>query len=141
MRAVIDTNVLLSGLLWRGPPHTLLEELRRGALVLISSPLLLAELSEVLGRSRFAAILARSNISRERTLADMRQLAEIIEPAPLPRPVCRDPDDDHVLACALTAEAEIIVTGDRDLLELGTFRAIRILTASEALSVLAELGR
>lgn len=72
MRAVIDTNVLLSGLLWHGTPHALLEQVRDGTLGLVSSPALLAELAEVTGRSKLAAILVRSNTSRERLLAELR---------------------------------------------------------------------
>ena len=91
MRAVIDTNVLLAALLWYGPPHALLALVRSGSLGLVSSPALLAELADVLGRSRFDAILVRSKTSRENALAEVRQLAEVIEPPPLPQPVCRDP--------------------------------------------------
>lgn len=47
MRAVFDTNVLLSALLWGGPPHALLEQVRNGTVTLISSPALLAELARV----------------------------------------------------------------------------------------------
>jgi putative PIN family toxin of toxin-antitoxin system len=50
VRAIIDTNVLLSGLLWHGPPHTLLDRVRDGTVTLISSPALLTELSDVLAR-------------------------------------------------------------------------------------------
>lgn len=103
VRAVIDTNVLLSSLLWHGAPHTLLEAVREGALGLVSSPALLAELERVISRAKFDAILIRSQTSREQSLAELRQLAEVIEPAPLPQPVCRDPDDDAVLAPARVA--------------------------------------
>ena len=73
MRAVIDTNVLVSGLFWHGPPHMLLEHARDGALDLISSPALLAELTTVLGRAKFETILARTGSSLELVLAGMRQ--------------------------------------------------------------------
>ena len=53
MRAVIDTNVLLSGLFWRGAPYRLLEQVRAGAIMLISSPELLVELDEVIRRPKF----------------------------------------------------------------------------------------
>ena len=66
MRAVIDTNVLLSGLLWHGTPHALMECVRRGTLTLVSSPALLAELADVVGRTKFDVILARANAPRER---------------------------------------------------------------------------
>lgn len=94
MRAVIDTNVLVSGLFWHGPPHILLEHIRDGTLDLISSPALLAELTNVLGRAKFETILARTGSPLELLLAGVRQLAEIVDPPPLPQPVCRDPDDD-----------------------------------------------
>lgn len=125
MRAVIDTNVLLSALLWRGPPHALLEQARNGMVTLISSPALLAELAEVIARAKFNVILARSNTSRAQTLAQVRQLAEVIDPPALAKPVCRDPDDDAVLALAIAAEADLIVSGDDDLLSLIHFEAFR----------------
>lgn len=56
-------------------------------------------------------------------------------------PTLRDPDDDHILACALGAQAVLIVTRDRDLLKLGTFRDIRILAAREALDLIATAAR
>ena len=112
MKAVIDTNVLIAGLLWRGPPHTLLEHVRAATVSLLSSPALLAELADVIGRAKFDAILTRTNTSRERSLAEVRRLAEVIDPPPLPQPVCRDPDDDQVLALALAAKVELIVSGD-----------------------------
>jgi putative PIN family toxin of toxin-antitoxin system len=133
MRVVLDTNVLLSGLLWHGPPHTLIERVREGTLFLVSSPALLAELGEVIARPQFAAIVARSNTSPEHSLAELRALAEVIEPAPLATPVCRDPDDDAVLALAIAARADLIVSGDRDLLDLQRFQDIAILTPAEAL--------
>ena len=134
MRVVLDTNVLISGLLWHGPSHRLLDYVRSGTLTLISSPALLAELSEVIGRPKLAPILARSNTSRERSLTELQTLAELIAPPPLPQPVCRDPDDDAVLALALAAQADLIVSGDNDLLVLNTFQNIPILTPAAALS-------
>jgi len=100
VRAVIDTNVLVSGLLWHGPPHVLIEQIRTGTLTLVSSPALLAELGEVIRRPKFRAILTRSRVDPARLLAQLRQLAEIIEPPPLSTSVSRDPDDDGVPALA-----------------------------------------
>ena len=69
-------------------------------------------------------------------MQDYARLAEVVVPAALTEPVSRDPDDDLVLATALGAEASLIVSGDRDLLELGTFRDIRILAAADALTLI-----
>lgn len=134
MRAVIDVNVLVSGLFWHGTPHTLIERLREGRLRLISSPALLAELAEVLERPKFDDILQRSNTSLERTLADIQALAEVMAPPPLQEPLCRDPDDDEVLALAVAARADLIISGDTDLLDLSNYEGIPIVTPTEALS-------
>lgn len=135
MRAVIDTNVLLSGLLWRGASHALLKSVRDGALVMVSSPALLAELARVIARPKFDAVFTRSATSRDQALSEVRQLAEVIEPAPLPRPVCRDPDDDAVLALALAAQVDFIVSGDDDLLVLARFQGISIVTPVQAVQL------
>lgn len=137
MRAVIDTNVLLSGLLWHGSPHSLIESARSGNLTLLSSSVLLAELTDVIGRAKFTSILTHSNTSREQLLAEVRQLSEIMEPAPLSEPVSRDPDDDHVLALAFAAQVDLIISGDHDLLSLKAFRGIPIVTPAEAVRIVA----
>jgi putative PIN family toxin of toxin-antitoxin system len=133
VRAAVDTNVLLSGLFWRGAPHALLEQARGGGLTLISSPSLLAEFAEVLSRPKFRAILDRSNTDPEQTLAALRRLVEIIDPPPLPAPVSRDPSDDAVLALATASQADLIVSGDADLLTLGSYAGIPIIDPAEAI--------
>jgi len=133
VRAVFDINVLVSALLWHGPPHALLEQVRNGSIALITSPALLVELADVIGRAKFDAILMRANTSREQVLAQVRQLAEVVDPPPLPQPVCRDPDDDAVLTLELAAKVDCIVAGDDDLLVLETFQGIAIITPAQAL--------
>jgi len=136
VRAIVDTNLLIAAVLWRGPPHRLLEHARGGALTLVSSPTLIAELEEVLARKKFSTILARASLSREHAFAQLRQLIVIVDAPPLSVPVCRDPDDDHILAAAQAAEADSIITGDHDLLALGAFQGIPIRTARQALAIL-----
>ncbi len=138
MRAVIDTNVLMSGLLWRNTPHALLEQVRNGTVMLISSPALLAELARVIDRPKFDVILLRTNTSRTQALAEVRQLAEVIDPPPLAQPVCRDKDDDAVLALALAAQADMVISGDDDLLCLHPFEGIPVLTPAQALQRVLE---
>ena len=132
LRVVIDTNGLLSGLLWHGAPHVLLEHVRAGTLGLVSSPAILAELAIVLARPKFEVILARSNTSREIAPAELRQLAEVIEPPRLDSPVCRDPDDDAVLALALAAQVDVIISGDDDPRALTHFQGSPISAPAQA---------
>jgi uncharacterized protein len=141
VRIVADTNTVLSGLLWQGPPRQIIDHARAGAVTLHTSLTLLAELAEVIGRGKFAQRILRANLSAARLVEDYHRLAVLVEPQPLPAPVSRDPDDDHVLACALAAEATLIVSGDDDLLTLGTFRGIPILAARQALDLIATAAR
>jgi len=136
VRAVIDTNMLVSGLLWTGKPHTLIEQVRAGTLTLVSSPALLAELAEVVTRPKFKDILARSNTNPELMLTQVRLLAEIFDP-PLPESVSRDRDDDAVLALAAAARPDLIITDDKDLLVLGNHAGIPIVSATDALARIA----
>ena len=135
IRAVLDTNVVVSALLWHGTPHALLSQMREGALTFISSPALQVELTQVIARPQFETILARSNTSCERAPAEVRALAEVIAAPPLAKPICRDLDDDAVLALALAANADLIVSGDHDLLDLNLFQGIEIVTPAAALRI------
>ncbi len=136
MRAVIDTNVLLSGLFWHGAPHALLAQARTGTLTLISSPALIAELSETISRKRFRDILIRTGTDSGRILAEISLLIELVDPAPLLKPISRDPDDDAVLALAIAARCDLVISGDQDLLVLGHYADIPIVTPAKALAMI-----
>lgn len=73
-------------------------------------------------------------------LAEVRQLADLVEPPSLAQPVCRDPDDDEVLALALAARVDLIVSGDGDLLVLQAFEGIPIVTPAQALQRIGTGG-
>jgi predicted nucleic acid-binding protein len=89
----------------------------------------------VIVREKFAKRVRAAGLSAAELVQDYEHLAEIVTPEPLPAPVSRDPDDDHVLACALAAKAELIVSGDkRHLLVLSEYHGIPIRTASDVLS-------
>ncbi len=135
MRAVIDTNVLLSGLLWHGPPHTLIELIRNGALALVSSPALIAEFTDTINRPKFRVALSRCGASPDHMIAELCLLAELIDPPPLPAPASRDRDDDAVLSLAVRARTDLIISGDGDLLVLGAFANIPIVAPAQALAI------
>lgn len=134
MRIVLDTNVALSALLWRGKPYRLLEAIRqRSDVRLFSSPVLLAELTDVLSRPSPAKQLAVIGKSAREVLADYIEIVEVVEPDEVPRVVPSDADDDHVIAAAVTAHATLIVSGDSDLLSMGSHQGIDILSAVMAI--------
>jgi uncharacterized protein len=131
VRVVLDTNVVVSALLWGGVPEQILQLAREDELELVSSPALLAELSGILNRPKFAAKLAQKNSSPSEVVALYTQLAETIEASPIEQTTLRDPDDAAVLACALAARADLIVSGDADLQTLGRYQDIPILSPAE----------
>lgn len=137
MRVVADTNTVLSAFLWGGPPKAVLDAARAQHITLFASAALLAELEDVLSRDKFAARIIRIETTPATLLRQYRALIHLVRPTAI-APTSRDPDDDHVLACALGARAELIVSRDKDLLDLGTFHAIRILKAAPTLALIAQ---
>ena len=122
MRVLYDTNVLISGILFGGTPRSLMSAAIRGEVDLVTSPHLMSELEGLLARKFGFSVASASAIRSE-----LESLAEVVVPEDVPR-VCRDPDDDAVLAAALKGEAAFIITGDSDLLVLGDHEGIEIIT-------------
>jgi putative PIN family toxin of toxin-antitoxin system len=126
MRAVLDTNILVSGLLWSGPSRQILNAARRGAVQLFTTQVLLDELADVLRRDKFAARLEQAGVTSRTLVTGYAALAKVIEPQEIPPTILDDPDDDAVLACAIAANAQVIVSGDSHLLNLCLFSNIPI---------------
>ena len=137
MRAVLDTNVVISALIWGGKPLSLFAAASEGSLHLQTSPILLSELRGVLERRHLAARLERRHLSIERAVALYARLVTVHDAPPLSVAVARDPDDDAVLAVAVAAQADLVVSGDRDLLVLGPYVGMAIVTPAQALAMLA----
>lgn len=136
MRFVLDTNTLVSAFLWRGTTAKLLQILHTQQHDILSSEILLSELIEVLKRPKFNTQIGKINQTPDQLINQWLDVIELIETISLVTPVSRDIDDDEVLACAMSAKADYIVSGDKDLLVLKAFRGIPIVTAAQALEVL-----
>lgn len=137
MRAVVDTNLLVSGLLWGRNPGRLLNAATQGHLRLCISEALLAELREVLHRAKLAGRLAVRGETPEAVLASVRSICEVVSAPDIPKPAgLRDPKDLMVLSCAKAAKADAILTGDDDLLTMKEFEGIPTLPVREALEKL-----
>ena len=132
MRLVLDTNTALSGLLWGGTPGRLIDAAEAGRIELASSAALLAELQGVLWREKFAKQLTRRGLTVAHVFDGYAALVVIVTPAVIELTITRDPADDQVLAAALAAQADLIVSGDAHLLDLKIFHGIEIVTAAIA---------
>ncbi len=134
MRFVLDTNTVISGLLWRGAEHALLASAgERADVSLYASPWLLAELADVLSRSKLAQAVAASGLSPEALMSHYLDVVLVVAPAEIAPVVRSDPDDDQILACALAARADLIVSGDPHLRNLKSYQGIPIVAAAEGL--------
>lgn len=135
MRLVLDSNVAIAGLLWNGPPRLLLDLAINGDVVLFSSPALIDELAHALNYPKFSQRIAAHCATTPSALTvRYSALVTLVTPSEVPRVVEDDADDDQVLACALAANADLIVSGDKHLLSLGgAYQGIRIVTPAEAI--------
>ena len=137
MRLVLDTNIVVSGLLWDGAPRRLLRVADGARVLLFTSAPLLEELSVVLSRTKFDKLIAALCFSSQQLVGSYADRAEIVRPTAVPR-LAPDPDDDVVIGTALAAKANFIVTGDRTLLSVAEYEGVRIVSVSEALSAIAQ---
>lgn len=131
MTVVLDTNVFVAALVARGLCHEVVQRCFRAHAVVSSAPLL-DELEATL-RDKFAITPQVKGFFRQ-----LRHQVRLVEALPLPTPVCRDPDDDVVLATAAAAKADAIVTGDRDLLVLEAYQDVRILSPRQFLEAITS---
>ncbi len=136
MRLVLDTNVVASGLLWNGTPARLIDAAQADEVELFTSRLLLAELTRILRRTKFATAISTSGSTLDELVLGYAELATLVTPAPISPTILDDPDDDHVLACALTVGVDAIVSGDRHLLDLHDFQSMPIVTPAGAMRLI-----
>jgi putative PIN family toxin of toxin-antitoxin system len=124
MKAVLDTNVFISGVFFSGPPYQILKAWRDGKIQLILSEKILEEylrvaevLSEQFPQIQLGPILELLTIE-----------AEFTSPFFLSEPVCADPDDDKFIECAISGRAEAIISGDKHLLKVSGYHGLEVMT-------------
>ncbi len=125
-RAVLDSNVIVSGLGWSGAPARIIEAVLAGELVLVTSPPLLAELRRVLAYPKLAKAIPDGP-----RLADLVEMSSVVVEPRSVLAVVEDESDNRVLEAAVDASVDHIVSGDGHLLGLSAFRGISILTPAE----------
>ena len=140
MRAVVDTNVVVSAVLSKAsPPDRILQRWRRGEFQLITSAPLLEELDYVLSRSYIAQRLGWSIEELQAFVAGISRQSEIVAPSVHLEIIARDPDDNRILEAAVEGQSDYIVSGDNYVLELGAYQGIQIVSPSQFELILAEL--
>ncbi|MDA1190670.1 MAG: putative toxin-antitoxin system toxin component, PIN family [Candidatus Poribacteria bacterium] len=138
VKVVVDTNIVVSGYLWTGAPHQVIELRRTNQIVLYTSGVLMAELLRVMRRDKFMERLDKIAMTIDRVVADYQKITRNVTPAVIPPTILADPTDAAVLACAKAANADFIVTGDPHLLAFGSYGDAVILEARTLLDRLTN---
>jgi putative PIN family toxin of toxin-antitoxin system len=134
VRIVVDTNVWVSGLLWRGRPWELLCLAEAGHLTLCTTPTILEELFDVLSYDRFQSRLHQLGINPAELIGYAMNLATIFEVPASDPIVLADPEDDVFLWCAEAADVAYVVSGDHHLLDLRSHAGIHTITVHDFLT-------
>ena len=122
-------------MLWGGNPKQLLQARREKRVELFTSVTMLAELTDTLTRPKFAKKIAASLLTIDQLVDGCAGLTQVVRPTPTPR-IVTDPDDDVVIGMALAAKADLLVTGDRELLDVGAYQGVRIVSVTETIRII-----
>lgn len=136
LRIVLDTNVLISAIFWKGNPHIILEKCKKREIDLVISNEILEEFKRILKKER--KFEQTEKMIHER-LYYLRRISEIVVLKEKIEVVKKDPKDNIVLECALAGNSDYVVTGDNHLLELKIFRGIEIVKPREMAKILRAL--
>lgn len=136
MRVVIDTNVFVSALFFGGTPRKVYDLIGVGIIPCFTKDTL-DELQGVITDAKFKEERSRLPFPVEDFLTDLRSGGVVVEPPTFAARVSADPSDDMFLACALTANVDYIISGDKHLLDLKNFAGIPVLTPQQFLRRLA----
>lgn len=134
-RATVDTNIFISALFWKGTPDRVIDVFKREEALLLLSNDILAELERKLSSAKFAPRIAQIGQTPVELVASFRDMAEPVVPADVPEDAIRDPKDRMILACAVGGKADMIVSGDKDLLVLNAYEGIPIVTPAQFLDI------
>jgi putative PIN family toxin of toxin-antitoxin system len=133
LRVVLDTNVLVSALVLKGRVSGLVDSWRMGRITPVVSRETFDEFRRVLEYPKFSLSKKEIQGILQQEILPFFEVVEHVDPV---AGVCRDPDDDTFLACAVSAKVAFLVSGDKDLCSLGKFGPVRILTPEQFLAML-----
>jgi len=138
LRVVVDTNVLVSGLfgIENSPSSKILRAIRNQKFILVTSPTILKEITDVINRERIVKLTRMTPQERKDLIDKLIERSNITEDKQLSQIVSRDVKDDKFLACGVEGKTDYIISGDDDLLSLREFEGIRIVSPQEFVTLL-----
>ena len=131
LKVVLDTNIYVSSIFWRGNPHKIVELALDKKIKIFTSVEILQELEKVLRRD-----FQEPDEMIHRQISLIFEYADIIKTTVKVNVVKEDPEDNKIIECAVSCNANYVVTGDRHLLDIKEFRGTKIVNAREFLKSL-----
>lgn len=126
-RIVLDTNVYVSATLSRGKPYNVLRAAEKGDAELYTSPFIFGEIEDVLGRDK----IPFDDAHAERFVDKVLSISTVVSPDDVPDVIKKDSSDNRILACAVEADADYVVSGDSHLLNISEYEDIDIVTPAQ----------
>ena len=136
-KAVLDTNIWLSGIFWEGNPYKLIKLAEQKKVEVFVSNAILEEIVDVLNRERkFKKYMENFGYNAEELIKTILDISKLTVPKERINIIKEDPDDNRILECAVSCNADYIISGDKHLLNLKEFQRIKIVKAREFLDIL-----
>jgi putative PIN family toxin of toxin-antitoxin system len=132
-KVVLDTNVLVSALLFKGELSKIVDLWEKGKIIPVISRETFAGFKKVLSYPKFSLTDKEIKTTIEENILPFFEVVDITANV---TGVCRDSDDDKFISCALSASANYIVSGDKDLCELGRYRSVKIINVKDFIGMI-----
>jgi uncharacterized protein len=134
-RVVLDTNVLISALLFRGGLSKIVGLWQKGKIIPVISKETFSEFVTVLEYPKFSLTQEETDSIIKYEILPYFEIVEVVKGV---KGICRDPEDDKFISCAISGSADYIVSGDKDLFDLKQYKSIRIIKASDFLKMVYD---
>lgn len=136
IKAALDTNVIISGILWKGASNQLLKLAEENKILLFINPTMLKEVEDVLLRPKFLPRVRTLNTSCEAIIQGILSIMHLCEDLKIEPAIKENSDDNNVLSCAIVFESKYLISGDRHLLNLSSYSDIVIFTPRQFLNLI-----
>lgn len=135
-KVVLDVNVWVSALLWGGKPAEIVKAAEDGKVAIVASEEIVGEISQVLNYPKLRKVYQAAGLRHKDLVEAVLKVVKFVEVSKRVSVVVEHPADDKFIECALAANADYIVSGDRHLLKIGGYQRTRVLSVSEFLGII-----
>jgi len=141
LKAVLNTNVWASAMIWGGLPAEVISAAEDSRVCIITSEAIIEEINQTLAYPRLRRVYEDAGVNRQELIEAALRIGKLVEVKTKVNVVHEDPADNKFLECAFDGKADFLVTGDEHLLRIGHYKATRIVSVRQFLRILKEQNR